>query len=150
MNGADTNSRAFAWRRVAETIRANLTLRVFLPLLAAALATTWYGLWPSLEHFAELTGGLRFVNMQPALTSALLLEQVRGYSPETIRYYLWWIAFDFAWPFLTFTAMLFIAAWLAVLLHRGKLFFGLIFNLGFLVVLAGAIAARLRAAASTR
>ncbi len=64
MNGADTNSRAFAWRRVAETIRANLTLRVFLPLLAAALATTWYGLWPS------------------------LLEQVRGYSPETIRYYL--------------------------------------------------------------
>lgn len=99
-------------QRIADLIRNALTLRVFLPLLALALAATWYGLGPSLERFAELTGGRRFVDMQPALTAASLIEQARGYSPETVRYYLWWSAFDFAWPLLTFTTMLFISAWL--------------------------------------
>jgi hypothetical protein len=180
-------------QRIADRIRASLSLRVFLPVLAAALLATWYGLSPSLEHFAGLTGGLRFVDMQPALTPAALLEQVRAYSPETVRYYLWWSLFDFAWPFLTYTAMLFITAWLlrstppawqrrfpllvivayttvlmdwgenlgfvslalglgdgaasvawlAVQLHRAKLIFNLVFNVGFLLVLARAIIARL-------
>ena len=99
-------------QRIADLIRSSLRLRVFLPLLALALATTWYGLGPSLQRFAALTGGRRFVDMQPSLTAAALIEQVRGYMPDTVRYYLWWSLFDFAWPFLTFTAMLFIAAWL--------------------------------------
>lgn len=97
---------------IADLIRRSLRLQVFLPLLALALVATWYGLGPSLEHFAELTGGRRFVDMQPDLTAASLIEQARGYSPETVRFYLWWSAFDFAWPLLTFTTMLFIAAWL--------------------------------------
>jgi hypothetical protein len=175
-------------QRIAGLIRSSLRLRVFVPLLAAALLATWYGLWPSLEHIKALTGGQRFVDMQPALTPAALIGQVRAYDRETVHFYLWWSAFDFAWPFLTFTSMLFITAWLfrflpanrqgafvwlvaaayatvlidwgenigfvsvmltadpqplalaglAVLLHRGKLFFNFIFNAGFFAVLTWA------------
>lgn len=98
--------------RIANLIRRSLSLRVFLSLLTLALTATWYGLGPSVAHFAELTGGQRFVDMQPGLGAESLLEQARGYSPETVRYYLWWSAFDFAWPLLTFTTMMFIVAWL--------------------------------------
>ena len=181
-------------RSIAAKIQANLSLGVFLPILAVALATTWYGLWPSLEHFVRLTGGSRFVDMQPALTPSTLLDQIRSYSPDTVHYYLWWSLFDLAWPFMTYTAMLFMTAWLlrflsptwqgrfwlfvavayttvlldwaenlgfsslviglpaeplwiaqlAVLCHRGKLFFNMVFNAGFVGLLAGVIAARVR------
>ena len=183
---------------IATKIQSNLHLRVFLPLLAIALLTTWYGLGPSLEHFAELTadqGGPRFVDMQPRLTPMTLFEQVRAYSDETVRYYLGWSLFDFAWPFITYTTMLFITAWLlrflpaswqarlwlfvivayatvlmdwaenvgfsalvlvrpaepiwvaelAVLCHRGKLFFNMVYNVGFFAVLLAAIGAGIRA-----
>ena len=99
-------------QRIAGIIQANLNLRVFLPLLAAALLSTWYGLFWSVEHFASLTGGLRVMDMQSGLTAAQLFTQIRTYSAETTRFYLWWELFDYAWPFLTFTAMLFISAWL--------------------------------------
>lgn len=102
----------YSLQRIAELIRSSLRLKVFLPLLALALVATWYGLWPSLQHIKELTGGVRFVDMQPSLTAGQLIGQVRAYGPETMRFYLWWSAFDFAWPLLTFSAMLFIAAWL--------------------------------------
>jgi hypothetical protein len=97
---------------IATRIQARLAPPIFLPLLAVALLTTWYGLGPSLDRFAALSGGLRFVDMQPALTVPALLEQVRGYSPEAARYYLGWSLFDVAWPFVTYTTMLFITAWL--------------------------------------
>lgn len=99
-------------RRVADCIRANLTLRVFLPLLALALVLTWWGLFWSTRHFASLSGGLRFVDMQPWLTAESLFAQIRTYTPETIEFYLWWSALDYPWPFVSFTAMLFISAWL--------------------------------------
>lgn len=99
-------------QRIADLIRSHLNLRVFLPMLAGALVTTWWGLSGSVAHFADLTGGLRFMDMQPTLTTAALFEQIRSYSPEAIDFYLWWSAFDYAWPFVTFTTMLFIAAWL--------------------------------------
>lgn len=101
-----------ALQRIAGLIRASLRLEIFLPLLALALAATWYGLGPSLQHMVELTGGRRFVDMQPTLSAAELIAQLRAYTPETVRFYLWWSAFDYAWPLLTFTAMLFIGAWL--------------------------------------
>jgi hypothetical protein len=96
---------------IAEKIEASLSLRVFLPLLALALATTWYGLGPSLDQIQVLTGA-RFVDMQPGLTATALTGQLSAYSPATVRFYLWWSAFDFAWPFITYTTMLFITAWL--------------------------------------
>lgn len=99
-------------QRLADLIRRSLRLRVFVPLLALALAATWYGLGPSTARFAALAGGQRFVDMQPALTAASLIGQAGSYSPEAVRYYLGWSAFDFAWPLLTFTAMMFIVAWL--------------------------------------
>lgn len=182
-------------QRIADLIRANLRLRVFLPLLVLALAATWYGLGPSLDRIVGLTGA-RFVDMQPAITADALMAQARTWSPETVRFYLWWSAFDYAWPLLTFTGMLFIAAWLfrflpagwqrafpwlcaaayttvlmdwgenaffvavalsdspepralaelAVLLHRGKLVFNLVFNLGFFAALLTVLARQLRAA----
>lgn len=98
---------------IAALIRRHRNLRTFLPLLALALVTTWYGLGPSLTRFAELTGSAaRFVDMQPGLTAAALLEQVRGYDPDTVHFYMGWSLFDVAWPFLTYTTMLFITAWL--------------------------------------
>jgi hypothetical protein len=123
-------------RRIAELIRRSLHLRVFLPLLALALLATWYGLGPSIDRFAALTGGERFVDMQPGLTADRLIEQVRVYSPETVRYYLWWSAFDFAWPLLTFTAMMFMVAWLFRFLPgRQQGLFTLVVAVGYAAVL---------------
>lgn len=180
---------------IAALIRRHRNLRTFLPLLALALVTTWYGLGPSLTRFAELTGSdARFVDMQPGLTADALVGQVRGYDPDTATFYIGWSLFDVAWPFLTYTTMLFITAWLlqkagpawdarlplfvavayttvlmdwaenagfvtlvlaapdepagiaalAVACHRAKLFFNMVFNLGFLVVLVAALASGLR------
>jgi len=99
-------------QRIAQLIQANLNLRVFLPLLTLALAVTWYGMFWSTAHFSDLTDGLSFMDMQPALTADILFMQIRTYSEETVGYYLWWSLFDYAWPFVTFTTMLFINAWL--------------------------------------
>jgi hypothetical protein len=99
-------------QRLANLIRGSLQLRVFLPLLALGLVATWFGLGPSQARFAALTGGQRFVDVQPALTAESLVEQARTYDAPAVRYYLQWSAFDFAWPLLTFTAMMFIVAWL--------------------------------------
>ncbi len=98
--------------RIARLIQDNLHLRVFLSLLALALASTWYGLFASVEHFKALTGGLSFIDMQPWLTVETLFEQIRTYSPDTISYYIGWSLFDYAWPLITFTTMLFISFWL--------------------------------------
>jgi len=99
-------------RKLAAFIEARLSLRVFLPLLALALGTTWYGLFWSVERFSELTGGLRFMDMQPGLDIDALFTQIRTYSDETVSFYLGWSAFDYAWPLITFTTMLFITAWI--------------------------------------
>ncbi len=181
-------------QRIAEFIQANLNLRVFLPLLAVALVTTWYGLFWSVNHFSTLTDGLGFIDMQPWLTPEELFAQIRTYSAEAVAFYLWWSVFDYAWPLLTFTTMLFISAWLfrfasakwqqyfkflvarayltvlmdwaenigfatmvvglpeepgwlaqvTLLLHAGKLFFNMAFNLGFWILLIAAIVAGLR------
>jgi hypothetical protein len=175
--------------RLATTrIRRNLNLKVFLPLLLAALLMTWYGLFVSVAEFSSMTAGLAFMDMQPTLQVGELFEQIRSYDAETRQYYLWWSLFDCAWPFVTFTTMLFIAAWLfsffprhwqhflpwllgaayatvlmdwlenlgfsilvvmqpaeslllaniTVLLHAAKLFFNMLFNLGFWPALLGA------------
>lgn len=99
-------------RWAAQAIRSNLRLRVFVPVLIAALAATWYGLFWSVDVFVGLTDGDRFPDMQPWLTAPELLGQVQKYGSETRSFYLWWSLFDYAWPFLTYTAMLFITAWL--------------------------------------
>jgi hypothetical protein len=181
-------------QRIAELINSCLHLRIFLPLLSLALATTWYGLFWSVEYFSALTGGLSFMDMQPTLTAAELFTQIRSYSADTVSYYLLWSAFDYAWPFITFTTMLFITAWLfrftaekwqekfwvlvaaayatvlmdwlenigfallvtglpdeplwlaqtTLALHAGKLFFNMVFNLGFWVLLVAVIAISIR------
>jgi hypothetical protein len=181
-------------QRIAKLINSSLHLRIFLPLLALALATTWYGLFWSVEYFSALTGGLSFMDMQPMLTADALFEQIRTYSDETVAFYLVWSAFDYAWPLITFTTMLFITAWLfgftsgywqakfwllvtaayatvlmdwlenigfALLLtglpdeplwlaqlslglHMAKLFFNMVFNLGFWVLLLSVIVIRTR------
>ena len=97
---------------IADLIRRSLRLTVFLPLLALSLAATWFGLGPSQAHFAALTDGQRFVDVQPGLTVDSLITQAGSYGPEAVRYYLQWSGFDFAWPLLTFTAMMLIAGWL--------------------------------------
>jgi hypothetical protein len=97
---------------IATKIQANLNLRVFLPLLVVALLTTWYGLFWSVAYFSALTGGLRFIDMQPTLTADKLFAQIHLYSPETIEFYLGWSLFDYLWPLVTFTTMCFISAWL--------------------------------------
>lgn len=123
-------------QRLADLIRRSLSLRLFLPLLALALAATWYGLGPSQTRFATLTGGQRFVDVQPELTAVSLIEQARSYGPEAVHYYLWWSAFDFAWPLLTFSAMMFIAAWLFRLLPaRRQGLFTLVVAVGYAAVL---------------
>lgn len=99
-------------QKIARYIQDHLTLQVFFPLLTAALATTWYGLFWSVDHFASLSGGLSFPDMQPWLTANELLTQIRSYPDEAVSFYLRWSAFDDAWPFITFTTMLFISAWL--------------------------------------
>ena len=52
------------------------------------------------------------MDMQPRLAADALFLQIRTYSPEAVDFYLWWSAFDYAWPFVTFTTMLFVTAWL--------------------------------------
>jgi hypothetical protein len=99
-------------KRIADLIQANLKLKIFLPLLIAALGSTWYGLFWSVEYFYTLTDGLRFMDMQPTLTTDALFTQILTYSPGTIDFYVGWSLFDYAWPFITFTTMLFISAWL--------------------------------------
>lgn len=181
-------------QRIAGRIRATLNLPVFVPLLAVALAMTWFGLFWSVDHFSALTEGLRFVDMQPRLTSGALFEQIRSYSPEAVTFYLWWSLFDYAWPLVTFTAMLYISAWLfrqlparwqrrfpllvasayltvlmdwgenlgfadlilglptermwlahlTLTLHAAKLFFNMMFNIGFFILLAAALTTALR------
>jgi len=181
-------------QRIADFIRATLNLRVFLPLLAVVLVATWFGLSWSADRFAGLTDGLHFMDMQPRLTADELFAQIRTYAPETVEFYLWWSLFDYAWPLLTFTAMLYISAWLfgflpipsqrrfpllvasayltvlmdwgenigfAVLvlglpeertwlahltltLHAAKLFFDVMFNIGFSIVLVAVVVTQLK------
>jgi hypothetical protein len=181
-------------RRVTNLIQANLNLQVFLPLLAIALLMTWYGLLWSVDHFHSLTGGLSFMDMQPTLTSEQLFSQIRTYTDETVSYYIGWSLFDYAWPFVTFTTMCFISAWLinflsdrwrsrlwllvgsayttvlmdwlenvgfimlvtglpdeplwlaqtTLLLHGAKLFFNMVFNLGFWVLLIAVVISTIR------
>lgn len=113
---------------LADLIRRSLRLTVFLPLLALALLATWFGLAPSRAHFAALTDGQLFVDVQPGLSVEGLIAQAASYGPEAVRYYLQWSGFDFAWPLLTFTAMLFIAGWLFRFLpaERQGLFTGVV------------------------
>jgi hypothetical protein len=105
---------------IAALIRRSLRLSIFLPLLALSLLATWYGLGPSQVHFAALTDGQRFVDVQPALTADSLITQARSYRPDAVHYYLQWSGFDFAWPLLTFTATMFIAGWLFRFLPAGR------------------------------
>ena len=97
---------------ITDLIRRSLRLTVFLPLLALSLVATWYGLGPSQAHFAALTDGQRFVDVQPGLTVDSLITQASSYGPEAVHYYLQWSGFDVAWPLLGFTATMFIAGWL--------------------------------------
>lgn len=99
-------------KQIAALIHATLNLRVFLPLLAVTLASTWYGLFWSVDRFAVLTGGLRFMDMQPRLTVEGLFEQIRTYPLEAVDFYFGWLLFDVVWPFLGFATMLYIMAWL--------------------------------------
>jgi hypothetical protein len=181
-------------RRIAELIQSNLNLRVFLPILMLALATTWYGLFWSVDYFARLTGGLSFMDMQPGLTATELFDQIRTYTDTTVTFYVGWSLFDYAWPFITFTAMCFISAWLinflseswrdklwlligsayatvlmdwientgfillvlglpaepmwlaqtTLVFHAAKLFFNMVFNLGFWILLVAVIALAIR------
>ena len=122
--------------RIARLILDNLNLKVFLPLLAVALATTWWGLFAATARFAELSGGLRFVDMQPGLTPASLLEQIAGYSEAAVSYYLVWLVFDYAWPLITFTTMLFITAWLlGFVAEKWTKWFGLFIASAYMTVL---------------
>ena len=84
--------------RIADQIQTRLKLVIFLPLLLAALATTWYGLFWSVNHFSGLTDGLRFMDMQPTLTVSSLFAQIRTYDATATQFYLWWSLFDYAGP----------------------------------------------------
>ena len=99
-------------RFVARLIQQNLRAKVFLPLLMLALATTWYGLFYSVDKFAGMTNGLSLMDMQPLLTVDQLFAQISTYNDATVEFYLGWSLFDYAWPFITYTTMLFISAWL--------------------------------------
>jgi hypothetical protein len=98
--------------RAGRQIEERLQLRYFLPLLCLALATTWYGLFFSTAEFREMTGGLSFMDMQPGLRADSLFAQIRLYSDATVDYYIIWVLFDYLWPFVTYTTMLFITRWL--------------------------------------
>ncbi len=122
--------------RIARLILDNLNLKVFVPLFTLALASTWWGLFHSTARFAELSGGLRFVDMQRGLTPETLFEQFGSYAPDTVTYYLAWSVFDFAWPFITFTTMLFIAGWLlGFVADKWQKWFGLFIASAYLTVL---------------
>ena len=121
---------------LADLIRRSLRLTVFLPLLSLSVLATWFGLGPSQVHFAALTNGQRFVDVQPGLTADSLITQAGSYGPEAVHYYLQWSGFDFAWPLLTFTAMLFIAGWLFRFLPAGRLgLFTVVVAVGYAAVL---------------
>lgn len=121
---------------LADLIRRSLRLSIFMPLLALALLATWYGLGPSQAHFAALTDGQRFVDVQPRLTVDSLITQAERYGPEAVHYYLQWSGFDFAWPLLTFTAMMFIVGWLFRFLpNRRQELFTLVVAVGYAAVL---------------
>ncbi len=121
---------------LTDLIGRSLRLPVFLPLLALSLTVTWFGLGPSQAHFAALTDGQRFVDVQPGLTVDSLITQAGSYSPEAVDYYLQWSGFDFAWPLLTFTAMMFIAGWLFRFLPaRRQGLFTLVVAVGYAAVL---------------
>lgn len=180
---------------IARQIQTRLTLSYFLPLLALALITTWFGLFWSVGRFAELTGGLSFMDMQPTLTVSALFVQIASYDKGASNFYLLWSLFDYLWPLITFTTMLFISAWLLRLLpatwqrllpwlvasayltvlmdwlenvgfawlvlarpaepvwlaqltlalHVAKLFFNMVFNLGFWTMLVAIMALSARA-----
>jgi len=121
---------------IADLIRRSLRLPVFLPLLVLALVATWYGLGPSQAHFAALADGQRFVDVQPGRTVDSLLTQASSYGPDAVHYYLQWSGFDFAWPLLTFTAMMFIVGWLFRFLpNRWQGLFTFIVAVGYAAVL---------------
>ncbi len=121
---------------IADFIRRSLRLTIFLPLLVLSLVATWYGLGPSQAHFAALTDGQRFVDVQPGLTVDNLIGQAGSYSPGAVHYYLQWSGFDFAWPLLTFTATMFIVGWLFRFLpNRRQGLFTFIVAAGYAAVL---------------
>ena len=123
-------------RSIADLIRRSLRLTIFLPLLALSLVATWFGLGPSQAHFAALADGQRFVDVQPGLTVDGLIAQAGSYGPEAVHYYLQWSGFDFAWPLLTFTAMMFIVGWLFRFLPAGRQgLFTVIVAVGYAAVL---------------
>lgn len=99
-------------RTFAAKVRRAFNLKKFLLLFCAALLSTWYGLFWSVDHFAILSGGLSFLDMQPALAADSLFAQIRTYDEAATAFYLWWSLFDYAWPFITFTTMLVIGSWL--------------------------------------
>jgi hypothetical protein len=122
--------------RIARLIQGHLNLPVFFPLLGLALVATWYGLFTSVEAFSAMTGGQSFMDMQPWLTVDTLFAQIRTYAPETVNYYIGWSMFDYIWPFLTFTTMLFISAWLIGLLPKSsKIRFSWLIASAYLTVL---------------
>lgn len=106
-------------RALAAKIRQAFNLRKFLLLFCAALLSTWYGLFWSVEFFAVLTGGMQFMDMQPTLSVDSLFEQIRTYDQPATAFYLWWSVFDYAWPFITFTTMLVMSSWLLEFLSAG-------------------------------
>lgn len=123
-------------KRIADLIQANLNLRVFLPLLALALATTWYGLFYSKAKFEDLTGGVTFFDMQRPLTPEDMFNQAASFSPETVSFYIGWSVFDYAWPLITFTTMLFICGWaLTFLAEKWQERFWLLVTVAYTTVL---------------
>jgi hypothetical protein len=121
---------------IARFVERNLTLKFFLPLLALALAVTWYGLFYSVEQFHAMTGGLSFIDMQPTLRPDELFAQIRTYTPATVDYYIVWSFFDYAWPFITFTTMVFISRWLlGFMSERWRQWFWLFIASAYITVL---------------
>ena len=86
------------WRLLIQAFAANFrrafNLKKFLLLFCAALISTWYGLFWSVDYFAILTGGLTFVDMQPAVDADSLFDQIRTYDESATTFYLWWSLFD--------------------------------------------------------
>ena len=104
--------------QIEAIILRHLNKRVFACWLVLSFGSTWYGLIWSKKKFESLTGGTTFFDMQPTLSPVVLFEQLRNYSDETINFYVGWVLFDYAWPFITFTTMLFICAWLSSYVNK--------------------------------
>jgi hypothetical protein len=135
------------------------------------------------------------MDMQPTLTVSALFVQIASYDKGATGFYLLWSLFDYLWPLITFTTMLFISAWLlrfvpatwqrllpwlvagayltvlmdwlenvgfawlvlarpaepvwlaqlTLALHIAKLFFNMVFNLGFWTMLVAIMALSARA-----